>query len=216
MPWVGFQPTIPVFERAKAFHSLDRMATVIGHDNNTFPYIIHRLYEKIKISVERRCTQFSIQARGSVVMFLQLSSTLLQFYLRRSPFCFLRPTSRTPTFGAGIFDTAGHRTSTHKLLTNEYEQNPYTVSGDEAHIYKYIHTYIHTDGTLTTVLTACSSVNNSRQIFFTVTTLSHTHYILYINKKFWEELIDCLHCLHPVVYHDWWYLAVNTTIRTNQ
>jgi hypothetical protein len=30
MPWVGFEPTIPVFERAKAVHVLDREATVIG------------------------------------------------------------------------------------------------------------------------------------------------------------------------------------------
>jgi hypothetical protein len=30
MPWVGFEPTIPVFERAKTFHALDRAATVVG------------------------------------------------------------------------------------------------------------------------------------------------------------------------------------------
>jgi hypothetical protein len=30
MPWVGLEPTIPVFERAKTFHALDRAATVIG------------------------------------------------------------------------------------------------------------------------------------------------------------------------------------------
>jgi hypothetical protein len=30
MPWVGFELTIPAFERAKAVHSLDREATVIG------------------------------------------------------------------------------------------------------------------------------------------------------------------------------------------
>jgi hypothetical protein len=30
MPWVGFEPTIPVFERPKAFHALGRAATVIG------------------------------------------------------------------------------------------------------------------------------------------------------------------------------------------
>jgi hypothetical protein len=29
MPRVGFEPTIPVFERAKTVHSLDRAATVI-------------------------------------------------------------------------------------------------------------------------------------------------------------------------------------------
>jgi hypothetical protein len=30
MPWAGFEPTIPAFERAKIFHVLGRMATVIG------------------------------------------------------------------------------------------------------------------------------------------------------------------------------------------
>jgi hypothetical protein len=30
MPGVGFELTIPVFERAKTFHTLDRAATVIG------------------------------------------------------------------------------------------------------------------------------------------------------------------------------------------
>jgi hypothetical protein len=29
IPWVGFEPTIPVFERAKTVHALDRAATVI-------------------------------------------------------------------------------------------------------------------------------------------------------------------------------------------
>jgi hypothetical protein len=30
MPWVGFEPTIPEFERMKTVHALDRVATVIG------------------------------------------------------------------------------------------------------------------------------------------------------------------------------------------
>jgi hypothetical protein len=30
MPLVGFEPTIPVFERVKTVHAFDRMATVIG------------------------------------------------------------------------------------------------------------------------------------------------------------------------------------------
>jgi hypothetical protein len=30
MPRVGFEPTIPVFERAKTVHAFDRGATVIG------------------------------------------------------------------------------------------------------------------------------------------------------------------------------------------
>jgi hypothetical protein len=29
---VGFEPTIPAFERAKTVHALDRPATVIGND----------------------------------------------------------------------------------------------------------------------------------------------------------------------------------------
>jgi hypothetical protein len=30
MPYVGFETTIPAFERAKTVHALDRAATVIG------------------------------------------------------------------------------------------------------------------------------------------------------------------------------------------
>jgi hypothetical protein len=30
MPWVGFEPTISVFEQAKTVHALDRAVTVIG------------------------------------------------------------------------------------------------------------------------------------------------------------------------------------------
>jgi hypothetical protein len=31
MPWVGFEPTIEVLERAMAVYALDRAATVIGN-----------------------------------------------------------------------------------------------------------------------------------------------------------------------------------------
>jgi hypothetical protein len=31
MPWVGFEPTNPAFQRAKTVHPLDRAATVIGN-----------------------------------------------------------------------------------------------------------------------------------------------------------------------------------------
>jgi hypothetical protein len=40
MSWVVFEPTIPVFERAKTFHVLDRAATVIGVVGTT-----HRILE---------------------------------------------------------------------------------------------------------------------------------------------------------------------------
>jgi hypothetical protein len=33
MPWVGFEPPIPVFEWAKTVHALDRPANVIGTPN---------------------------------------------------------------------------------------------------------------------------------------------------------------------------------------
>jgi hypothetical protein len=31
IPWMGFEPTIPAFERAKTVRALDRALTVIGH-----------------------------------------------------------------------------------------------------------------------------------------------------------------------------------------
>jgi hypothetical protein len=41
MPSVGFEPTIPAFERAKTFHALDRAVTMIG-----FLYTGHyKIYE---------------------------------------------------------------------------------------------------------------------------------------------------------------------------
>jgi hypothetical protein len=35
MPQVGFEPKIPVFERPKTVHALDRAATVIGKKETT-------------------------------------------------------------------------------------------------------------------------------------------------------------------------------------
>jgi hypothetical protein len=35
MPWAGLEPTMPVLERAKTAHTLDRAATVIG-----FQYLV--------------------------------------------------------------------------------------------------------------------------------------------------------------------------------
>jgi hypothetical protein len=49
MPRVGYEPTIPVFERAKTVHALDRAATVIGvvnhlEDVNVVIYLISFKY----------------------------------------------------------------------------------------------------------------------------------------------------------------------------
>jgi hypothetical protein len=41
MPRVGFEPTIPVFERAKTFHALDRATTVTDGSGGIDPHIIH-------------------------------------------------------------------------------------------------------------------------------------------------------------------------------
>jgi hypothetical protein len=38
MPQVEFEPTIPVFERAKTIHALDRATTVI--DRNNFAFLL--------------------------------------------------------------------------------------------------------------------------------------------------------------------------------
>jgi hypothetical protein len=38
IPLVGFEPTIPGFERAKTIHGLDRVATVFGILVNTARY----------------------------------------------------------------------------------------------------------------------------------------------------------------------------------
>jgi hypothetical protein len=45
MPWVGFEPTIPAFERTKTVHTLDRAAIVIGNCYNNEPRIL--LWERI-------------------------------------------------------------------------------------------------------------------------------------------------------------------------
>jgi hypothetical protein len=39
MPRVGFEPTIPMFERAKTVHALDRAVTVIGSQYYTARHI---------------------------------------------------------------------------------------------------------------------------------------------------------------------------------
>jgi hypothetical protein len=44
MSWVGFEPTIPVFEQAKAVHALDRAPTVIGCVNWMLFLIYHSTF----------------------------------------------------------------------------------------------------------------------------------------------------------------------------
>jgi hypothetical protein len=51
MPQVGFEPTIPVFERAKTVHALDRAATVIGC--RKYSQWIYRGSKKIHLKTDK-------------------------------------------------------------------------------------------------------------------------------------------------------------------
>jgi hypothetical protein len=70
MPWVGFEPRIPVFDRAKAFYVLDRAATVIGssYSGCSITKIVMSLHGPLrvlnnpiaisKIQTTKRCSTF--------------------------------------------------------------------------------------------------------------------------------------------------------------
>jgi hypothetical protein len=47
MPLMGFEPTIPVFERAKTVRALDRAATVIGQDDGmgTYKFVKRQIFK---------------------------------------------------------------------------------------------------------------------------------------------------------------------------
>jgi hypothetical protein len=59
MPWVGFEPTIPVFERAKTVHVWDRTAILIG---NLCTYRNHEtvmlLFPPLRRAAEIKCETF--------------------------------------------------------------------------------------------------------------------------------------------------------------
>jgi hypothetical protein len=50
MPRVGFEPTIPVFERAKTVHALDHAATVIGKGSSIAPKLLQSIGRQYFIS----------------------------------------------------------------------------------------------------------------------------------------------------------------------
>jgi hypothetical protein len=58
MPQMGFEPTIPVFGRAKTVHALDRLVTVIGLLN---------IPNKIK---ETKCLLISVTTAGLILLLL--------------------------------------------------------------------------------------------------------------------------------------------------
>jgi hypothetical protein len=72
MPGVGFERTIPVFERAKIFHTLDRAVTVISR--KSFAFTLMRALEERLVkckelsgSVQSFTRHISSGARGDVI-----------------------------------------------------------------------------------------------------------------------------------------------------
>jgi hypothetical protein len=45
VPWVGFEPTIPMFERVKTVHALDRSANVTGNTSPSLLYLISQVFD---------------------------------------------------------------------------------------------------------------------------------------------------------------------------
>jgi hypothetical protein len=99
MPWVGFGPTIPVFEQAKTVHALYRAATVVG----TYPSSIYEkdvlcFYIPISMPVLKNCCKMSEQIIRDYVCYV--SSTHLvrlsmdyenTIFFRLLTFLFLSP-----------------------------------------------------------------------------------------------------------------------------
>jgi hypothetical protein len=59
MPWVGSEPTIPVRERSKTVHALDRAATVIGYSwimgNVNYTCVKRHFYKNLSLKTEDTC-----------------------------------------------------------------------------------------------------------------------------------------------------------------
>jgi hypothetical protein len=59
LPWVGFEPTIPAFERAKPVHALDCAATVIGPSEKYYNKIVRSADGSKFVFRKTRHTKFS-------------------------------------------------------------------------------------------------------------------------------------------------------------
>jgi hypothetical protein len=65
---MGFEPTIPVFERAKTVHALDRAAAVIGCSINymiKFSYIVLSVIPSVMLATVYRDTD-KVTFRGNI------------------------------------------------------------------------------------------------------------------------------------------------------
>jgi hypothetical protein len=61
IPWAGFEPTIPAFERVKTVHALDRAGTVIGSAVICFACISCRS-SRIRIDASDSESKFSVMS----------------------------------------------------------------------------------------------------------------------------------------------------------
>jgi hypothetical protein len=98
MPWMGFEPTLSVFERANTFHTSDRATTVIGNElykcsvnpiinpNPIYshPHIHVTIWSRFRRDSEPRMT---VLARPSSNLPDQYSSTLSFRILRIQNIC---------------------------------------------------------------------------------------------------------------------------------
>jgi hypothetical protein len=60
MPEAGYEPTIPMFERAKTVHVLDRAATVID------PYVLCKLKTSARLSNEFAVAACTVELNSSI------------------------------------------------------------------------------------------------------------------------------------------------------
>jgi hypothetical protein len=80
MPHVGFEPTIPVFERARKFHALERAATVIGYSayravSKYVNYVINSYFHS-SVPSNDECLRMLTEARDVLCFTLSYSILL--------------------------------------------------------------------------------------------------------------------------------------------
>jgi hypothetical protein len=73
MPWVGLEPMIPAFERARIVHALDRAVTVTGKHEN----IMHYNYWPHNLREDHRCEN-KVRKKKKAKRWSENQKTILQ------------------------------------------------------------------------------------------------------------------------------------------
>jgi hypothetical protein len=73
MPWLGFEPTNPVFEWGKTFHALDLMATVIGWFSEYIEIIPLYSINRSVIVMETQCVFCDLGTRVLYIMYVNFT-----------------------------------------------------------------------------------------------------------------------------------------------